>query len=57
MLPEIFDLRGLFRQPPLISVHDDLAITVENAEVEHVVHGGHDDQILALCRDTTYVVE
>src|SRR5512135_2296742 len=48
LLPEIFDLPGLFRQPLLISVHDHqpllisvhdhLAITVENAEVEHVIH-------------------
>jgi hypothetical protein len=57
LLPETFDLPGLFRQPLLISVHDHLAITIENAEMEHVIHCGHDDQILALCRDTTYFVQ
>ena len=53
LLSEIFDLPGLFRQPLLIGVHDPLAIAVENAEVEHVIYFSHDDQILALCRDST----
>ena len=56
LLPEIFDPPGLFRQPFLISVHDHLAITVEDAEVEHMIHDGHDDQTLARCRDATHVV-
>ena len=45
-LPEIFDLPGLARQPLFISIHDHLAISVEEAEMEHVIHGGHEDQIL-----------
>ncbi len=53
---ESFNLSGFSRQFLLIRVHDPLAIRSEQAELEHVVHISHDDQILALCRDRTDVV-
>ena len=40
----------------LIRVHDHLAVTVENAEVEHVFLGDHDDHLVALSRDAAAVV-
>ena len=48
--PEHFDLLRLFRQRLLISVHDHLAKSVEDADLEHAIHGGHNNQILAICR-------
>jgi len=52
----ITDLLGLFRQPLLIRVHDLLTITVEDADVQDLIHSGHDDQILALYRDANDVL-
>ena len=46
LLPEVFDLPAGFLQLLLISVHHHLAVTVEDAEVEHLIHDGHDDQPL-----------
>ena len=53
LLPQLFDLLLLFRQFLRIRVHfhDHLAIAVEHAEMEHIAHGGHDDQIFAPFRD------
>jgi hypothetical protein len=38
------------------SIYDHPAITVEAAEMDHAIHGGHDDRILVLGRDMTYAV-
>src|SRR5512135_927059 len=57
LLPELPDLPGLARQLLFIVIHDPLAIGVEEAEMEHVVHGGHEDEILAHNRDPTDVLE
>ena len=54
MLPELSDTLGLFLQSPLIGVHDPPAIAVEDAEVERLAHGRHDDQVPAIVRDVLH---
>src|SRR5262249_9023899 len=52
-----FELQCSFHQLRLILVHDNLAIVVEDTNVEHVIHGSHDDQIPALDGDVTDAVQ
>ena len=51
LFPEVRDRSGLFGQLFLIGIDDFLAIAVEDSEMEHMIHVGHDDQILTLGRD------
>ena len=48
--PELADLFGLPLHLLLVRVDDHLPIA-EDAEMKHVIHRGHDDQVLALRRD------
>ena len=44
---EAFDFSGLSAKLLLIRVDNQLAVAVEHAEMEHVIDGGHDVQIIA----------